>query len=239
MIIPTYNEIDNIDIAVAAVRIATPEIDVLVADDNSPDGTGVRADEIAAIDHHVKVLHREGKAGLGAAYLAAFQWAKAQGYDVVVEMDADGSHRAVDLPALLNALVEADVVLGSRWIKGGRVVNWPKHREFLSRGGNMYTKLWLGMPISDATGGFRAFRIAALDAIGLEAVQSQGYCFQVDMAWRAVQANLRVAEVPIVFVERERGESKMDQAIVQEALKRVTQWGIDKRKADLKRLLGR
>lgn len=239
MIIPTYNEIDNIDIAVAAVRIATPEIDVVVADDNSPDGTGVRADEIAAIDHHVKVLHREGKEGLGAAYLAAFQWAKAQGYDVVVEMDADGSHRAVDLPALLNALVEADVVLGSRWIKGGRVVNWPKHREFLSRGGNMYTKLWLGMPISDATGGFRAFRIAALDAIGLEAVQSQGYCFQVDMAWRAVQANLRVTEVPIVFVERERGESKMDQAIVQEALKRVTQWGIDKRKADLKRLLGR
>ena len=239
VIIPTYNEIDNIDSAVAAVRIATPEIDVLVADDNSPDGTGVRADEIAAIDHHVKVLHREGKEGLGAAYLAAFQWAKAQGYDVVVEMDADGSHRAVDLPALLNALVEADVVLGSRWIKGGRVVNWPKHRELLSRGGNMYTKLWLGMPISDATGGFRAFRIAALDAIGLEAVQSQGYCFQVDMAWRAVQANLRVTEVPIVFVERERGESKMDQAIVQEALKRITQWGIDKRKADLKRLFGR
>lgn len=239
VIIPTYNEIDNIDLAVAAVRIAAPEIDVLVADDNSPDGTGVRADEIAAIDHHVKVLHREGKEGLGAAYLAAFQWAKTHDYDVVVEMDADGSHRAVDLPALLNALVEADVVLGSRWIKGGRVVNWPKHREFLSRGGNMYTKLWLGMPISDATGGFRAFRIEALDAIGLEAVQSQGYCFQVDMAWRAVQANLRVTEVPIVFVERERGESKMDQAIVQEALKRVTQWGIDKRKADLKRLIGR
>lgn len=239
MIIPTYNEIDNIDLAVAAVRIAAPEIDVLVADDNSPDGTGVRADEIAAIDHHVKVLHREGKEGLGAAYLAAFQWAKTHDYDVVVEMDADGSHRAVDLPALLNALVEADVVLGSRWIKGGRVVNWPKHREILSRGGNLYTKLWLGMPISDATGGFRAFRIKALDAIGLEAVQSQGYCFQVDMAWRAVQANLRVTEVPIVFVERERGESKMDQAIVQEALKRVTQWGIDKRKADLKRLIGR
>lgn len=239
VIIPTYNEIENIDLAVAAVRVATPEIDILVADDNSPDGTGKRADEIAAVDHHVKVLHREGKEGLGAAYLASFQWAKQQGYDVVVEMDADGSHRAVDLPALVNALVDADVVLGSRWIKGGRVVNWPKHREFLSRGGNLYTKLWLGMPISDATGGFRAFRISALDAIGIHAVESQGYCFQVDMAWRAVQAQQRVVEVPIVFVERERGESKMDQAIVKEALKRVTQWGIGKRKADLKRLIGR
>ena len=239
VIIPTYNEIDNVDIAVAGVRIATPDIDVLVADDNSPDGTGKRADEIAAVDHHVKVLHRTGKEGLGAAYLAAFHWAQAQGYDVVVEMDADGSHRAVDLPAILTALVDADVVLGSRWIKGGRVVNWPKHRELLSRGGNLYTKLWLGMPISDATGGFRAFRMSALEAIGLDAVQSQGYCFQVDMAWRAVQAQLRVSEVPIVFVERERGESKMDQAIVKEALKRVTQWGIGKRKADLKRLVGR
>ena len=239
MIIPTYNEIDNVDIAVAGVRVAVPETDIVIADDNSPDGTGKRADEIAAIDHHVKVLHRTGKEGLGAAYLAAFHWAQAQGYDVVVEMDADGSHRAVDLPAILNALVDADVVLGSRWIKGGRVVNWPKHREMLSRGGNIYTKLWLGMPISDATGGFRAFRMSALEAIGLDAVQSQGYCFQVDMAWRAVQAELRVSEVPIVFVERERGESKMDQAIVKEALKRVTQWGIDKRKADLKRLVGR
>jgi dolichol-phosphate mannosyltransferase len=219
--------------------VVTPEVDILIADDNSPDGTGTRADEIAAIDHHVKVLHRTDKEGLGAAYLAAFHWAQAQGYDVVVEMDADGSHRAVDLPAILNALVDADVVLGSRWIKGGRVVNWPKHRELLSRGGNVYTKLWLGMPISDATGGFRAFRISALEAIGLDAVQSQGYCFQVDMAWRAVQAQLRVSEVPIVFVERERGQSKMDQAIVKEALKRVTQWGIGKRKADLKRLVGR
>lgn len=239
VIIPTYNEIDNVDIAVAGVRVTVPEIDIVIADDNSPDGTGKRADEIAAIDHHVKALHRTGKEGLGAAYLAAFHWAQAQGYDVVVEMDADGSHRAVDLPAILTALVDADVVLGSRWIKGGRVVNWPKHRELLSRGGNIYTKLWLGMPISDATGGFRAFRMSALEAIGLDAVQSQGYCFQVDMAWRAVQAELRVSEVPIVFVERERGESKMDQAIVKEALKRVTQWGIDKRKADLKRLVGR
>ena len=174
VIIPTYNEIDNVDIAVAGVRVAVPETDIVIADDNSPDGTGKRADEIAAIDHHVKVLHRTGKEGLGAAYLAAFHWAQAQGYDVVVEMDADGSHRAVDLPAILNALVDADVVLGSRWIKGGRVVNWPKHREMLSRGGNIYTKLWLGMPISDATGGFRAFRMSALEAIGLDAVQSQG-----------------------------------------------------------------
>lgn len=239
VIIPTYNEIENVDLAVAAVRIATPEIDVLVADDNSPDGTGHRADEIAAVDHHVKVLHRAAKEGLGAAYRDSFMWAQQQGYDVVVEMDADGSHRAADLPAILNALVDADVVLGSRWVKGGRVQNWPTHRKLLSRGGNVYTKLWLGMPVADATGGFRAFRMSALDAIGIHSVESQGYCFQVDMAWRAVQARLRVIEVPIVFVERERGESKMDQAIVKEALKRVTQWGMTKRKADLRRLLAR
>ena len=239
VIIPTYNEIENVDIAVTAVRRHAPTIDILIADDNSPDGTGNRADEIATQDSHVAVLHRAGKQGLGAAYIDSFQWAKERGYDVVVEMDADGSHRAQDLPSILTALVNSDVALGSRWVRGGQVVNWPLHRKILSRGGNIYTKIWLGMSVSDATGGYRAFRMSALDAIGLQAVQSQGYCFQVDMAWRAVQAGLTVVEVPITFVERERGESKMDQAIVKEALARVTVWGLNKRLTDLRSLFSR
>lgn len=239
VIIPTYNEIDNVDIAISQVRENTPDVDVLIADDNSPDGTGHKADEIAAQDPQVSVLHRAGKQGLGAAYLDSFQWAKDQGYDVVVEMDADGSHRAEDLSNILTALVDADVALGSRWVKGGKVVNWPMHRKVLSRGGNIYTKIWLGMPISDATGGYRAFRMSALDAIGVHAVASQGYCFQVDMAWRAVQAGLTVVEVPITFIERVRGESKMDQAIVKEALARVTVWGLNKRLRDLSRPFSR
>lgn len=239
VIIPTYNEKDNVEIAINEVRQHVPQVDILIADDNSPDGTGQIADGIAATDAHVKVLHRSGKQGLGAAYIHSFSWAREHSYDVVVEMDADGSHRAEDLPAILNALVDADVALGSRWVKGGKVVNWPLHREILSRGGNIYTKLWLGMPVSDATGGFRAFKMSALDAIGIHDVQSQGYCFQVDMAWRAAQAGLNIVEVPITFVERVRGESKMDQAIVQEALKRVTSWGFEKRLGDLRGLFSR
>lgn len=239
VIIPTYNEKDNVVIAVEQVREHAPTVDILVADDNSPDGTGKLADDIAANDSQVFVLHRDGKQGLGAAYIHSFSWAKEHGYNIVVEMDADGSHRAQDLPHVLTALVGADVSLGSRWVRGGKVVNWPMHRELLSRGGNIYTRLWLGMPVSDATGGFRAFRMSALDAIGIDNVQSQGYCFQVDMAWRAVQSGLKVVEVPITFIERVRGESKMDQAIVREALKLVTVWGLKKRKNDLRRLFRR
>lgn len=234
VVVPTYNELQNLPIVTQGIRTHAPTVDILIADDGSPDGTGALADEFAGADSKIHVLHRTEKAGLGAAYLAAFEWAKSQGYNVVVEMDADGSHRPVDLPLLLNALVDADVVLGSRWVKGGRVVNWPKSREALSRGGNLYTKLWLGMPVGDATGGFRAYRMTALQKMDLTSVQSQGYCFQVDMAWRAVRAGLRVSEVPITFVERELGESKMDGAIVQEALKRVTAWGWQKRTQDVK-----
>ncbi len=236
VIIPTYNEIDNVRIAVAGVREHAPQADILIADDNSPDGTGNVADELAREDTRVHVLHRAGKEGLGAAYLAGFTWAQENGFDVVVEMDADGSHRAQDLPSILNALTSADVALGSRWVKGGSVVNWPLHRKLLSQGGNIYTRLWLGMPISDATGGFRAFRMTSLKRMNLSQVASQGYCFQVDLAYRAVTAGLKVVEVPIVFLERERGQSKMDQAIVTEALKRVTYWGIAKRTHDVKRL---
>jgi dolichol-phosphate mannosyltransferase len=238
VIVPTYNERESLPVIVSGIRQAEPEINILIADDNSPDGTGEVADGLSSSDISVHVLHRSAKAGLGAAYLDAFGWAKSKGYDVVVEMDADGSHRPQDLSKILDALTNNDVVLGSRWIKDGRVVNWAKSREVLSRGGNLYTRMWLGIPIHDATGGFRAYRMSALDAMNINQVESQGYCFQVDMAWRAVKANLRVAEVPITFVERELGESKMDGSIVKEALWRVTQWGIEKRLTDIKNLFG-
>lgn len=235
VVIPTYNERENLPLIVAGIRTAAPEVHILVADDNSPDGTGEVADDLAASDQAVQVLHRANKSGLGAAYLEAFQWAKDHDYDVVVEMDADGSHSPTDLVKILAALTNSDVVLGSRWVKGGRVINWPKSRELLSRGGNIYTRLWLGIPLRDATGGFRAYRMSALAKLELSKVASQGYCFQVDMAWRVVRSGLRVTEVPITFREREIGESKMNQAIVKEALWRVTQWGLAKRRADLKR----
>ena len=239
VIVPTYNERESLPVIVSGIRQAEPEIHVLIADDNSPDGTGEVADSLSSNDSSIQVLHRSAKAGLGAAYLDAFGWARSRDFDVVVEMDADGSHRPVDLTKILDALTNNDVVLGSRWIKDGKVVNWAKSREVLSRGGNLYTRMWLGIPIHDATGGFRAYRMAALAQMNIDGVESQGYCFQVDMAWRAVKANLRIAEVPITFVERELGESKMDGSIVKEALWRVTQWGIEKRYSDLKRVFGR
>lgn len=229
VVVPTYNEKDNLPKIISGIRHTLPQVDILIADDNSPDGTGQLADEIAANDLMIKVLHRSEKAGLGAAYLDAFNWAKENKYDVVVEMDADGSHRPEDLKKILEALNNADVVLGSRWVSGGQVVNWPLHRELLSRGGNLYTRLWLGIPIKDATGGFRAYKMAALNQLDLSAIQSQGYCFQVDMAWRATKAGLIIKEVPITFVEREIGESKMSGNIVKEALTKVTIWGLQKR----------
>jgi dolichol-phosphate mannosyltransferase len=235
VIVPTYNELENIRIITSGIRTIVPGADILIADDNSPDGTGEVADDLAATDQQIKVLHRTNKAGLGAAYLDAFSWAKKNGYDVVVEMDADGSHRPVDLVKILEQLNNADVVLGSRWVAEGKVVNWPLQRKILSQGGNIYTRLMLGIPVKDATGGFRAYRMTALDQIDLSKVQSQGYCFQVDMAWRAVQAGLTVVEVPITFIEREIGESKMSGSIVKEALWRVTQWGFQKRFKLLKR----
>ncbi|MEW2083416.1 polyprenol monophosphomannose synthase [Streptomyces sp. NPDC005283] len=236
VIIPTYNEAENIKPIVARVRAAVPEADILVADDNSPDGTGKFADELAAQDDKVQVLHRKGKEGLGAAYLAGFAWGIEHGYGVLVEMDADGSHQPEELPRLLTALKGADLVLGSRWVPGGRVVNWPKHRQFISRGGSTYSRLLLGLPLRDITGGFRAFRKETLEGLGLADVASQGYCFQVDLARRAVAAGYHVVEVPITFVEREIGDSKMSRDILVEALWRVTAWGVGDR---AKRLLGR
>ncbi|WP_019885715.1 glycosyltransferase [Streptomyces purpureus] len=236
VIIPTYNEAENIESIISRVRASVPEAHVLVADDNSPDGTGKIADELAGADDHVHVLHRKGKEGLGAAYLAGFRWGIDRGYGVLVEMDADGSHRPEELPRLLDALPGADLVLGSRWVPGGSVVNWPKSREFLSRGGSLYSRLMLGVPIRDVTGGFRAFRRETLEGLGMDEIASQGYCFQVDLAWRTVKAGFRVVEVPITFVERERGDSKMSRAIVAEALWRVTAWGVGSR---VKALAGR
>lgn len=229
VIIPTYNERENVELIVGRVRAALPEVHVLIADDNSPDGTGEIADRLAAADDQVHVMHRRGKEGLGAAYLAGFQRALDHGYDVIVEMDADGSHKPEQLHLLLAALRDADLVLGSRWVPGGEVVNWPKSREVLSRGGNLYTRRALQIPLRDATGGYRAFRASTLRGIDLDSVGSAGYIFQVDMANRVLQAGLRVVEVPITFEEREHGTSKMDNRIVREALWRVTVWGMHQR----------
>jgi dolichol-phosphate mannosyltransferase len=235
VIIPTYNEAENLEIIAGRLHAAIPTAHLLVVDDNSPDGTGKIADELAAANDWAHVLHRTGKNGLGAAYVAGFGWAREQGYDVVVEMDADGSHAPEQLPRLLAGLENADLVLGSRWVDGGTVVNWPKTREVLSRGGNLYTRLALGLPLKDATGGYRAYRRVVLDEVLKTAVASQGYCFQVDLAWQVWRAGHRVVEVPITFVERERGESKMSQAIVAEALWRVTVWGFQSRRSRRKR----
>ncbi len=236
VIIPTYNEAENLELIVDRVRGSVPQVDVLVVDDGSPDGTGAIADKIVEHDSSVHVLHRTEKAGLGAAYLAGFAWGMAAGYDVLVEMDADGSHLPEQLPRLLDALPGADLVLGARWVPGGRVVNWPRRREWLSRGGNVYVRLALGLGLHDATGGFRAFRRTTLEGIDLPTVTSQGYCFQVDLARRSVQGGFEVVEVPITFVERVYGESKMTGDIVREALLKVTRWGIRYRLDQARRL---
>lgn len=229
VVIPTYNEVENLEWIVQRLRVAVPAADVLVVDDRSPDGTGEVADRLAAQDSQISVLHRNEKAGLGAAYLHGFRLATARGYDVIGEMDADGSHQPEQLHRLLEALANADLVLGSRWVPGGSVTNWPWSRQALSRGGNLYTRLLLGIPVADATGGFRVFRRTALEAVDLGAVESVGYCFQADLAWRAVTAGLRVREVPIEFVERVRGESKMSPRVAVESLKLITLWGLRER----------
>jgi len=239
VIVPTYNEAENVEPIVGRIRAAVPEAHVLVADDNSPDGTGELADKLAARDDQVHVLHRKGKEGLGAAYIAGFHWGLGNGYGVLVEHDADGSHQPEQLHRLLEALRDADLVLGSRYVKGGEVRNWPKSREILSRGGNIYTRLALGIQLQDATGGYRAFRRETLEGIGLDQVASAGYCFQVDLAWRAIKSGFRVVEVPITFVERELGQSKMSQAIVIEAMARFGRWGLGYRAKQVRSLFSK
>jgi dolichol-phosphate mannosyltransferase len=238
VVIPTYNERDNIEPLLTRLHTAVPDADALVVDDGSPDGTGELADKLAADDPRVRVLHRTAKAGLGSAYLAGFATALRGEYRVIVEMDADGSHAPEDLPALLAALDTgegADVVLGSRYVRGGEVVNWPAYRNWISRSGNLYSRLALGVSVRDITGGYRVFRREVLESLTLDEVESQGYCFQIDLAWRALQAGFRVVEVPITFTERERGASKMSNAIVAEALWKVTQWGVQRRWIQLRR----
>jgi dolichol-phosphate mannosyltransferase len=229
VVVPTYNERDNLESILGRLRAAVPDAHVLVVDDSSPDGTGKLAEEIAAAEECVQVLHRAEKNGLGQAYIAGFRWALGAGYGIVVEMDADGSHAPEELPRLLGALQHADLVLGSRWVRGGRVVNWPVRRLVLSRGANLYTRVMLRMPVRDATGGYRAYRADVLRTLSLDEVSSQGYCFQVDLVRRIWQAGFRVVEVPITFADRERGQSKMSGSIVREALWRVTLWGLSSR----------
>jgi len=228
VVVPTYDEAESIRSIIARVRAAVPEAHVLIVDDASPDGTGDIADELAADDSAIRVLHRPGREGLGTAYLAGFAVAAQEQFDAVVEIDADGSHDPAELPAMLALLDNdgVDLVIGSRWVPGGSVVHWPWLRRAISRAGNRYARWMLRSRIRDLTAGFRAFRVSALDDLDRAAVSSQGYCFQVELAWRVERAGGGVVEHPIIFVERAEGRSKMHSGIVAEALVRVTGWGI-------------
>ncbi|BBX16222.1 dolichol-phosphate mannosyltransferase [Mycolicibacterium duvalii] len=228
VIIPTYNERDNLVTIVSRVHAAAPEVHVLVVDDGSPDGTGQLADELALADpDRVHVMHRTSKDGLGAAYLAGFAWGLNRQYTVLVEMDADGSHAPEQLHRLLDEIDKgADVVIGSRYVPGGEVRNWPRRRLILSRTANGYSRILLGVDVHDITAGYRAYRREVLEKIDLSAVDSKGYGFQVDLTWRSINAGFTVVEVPITFTEREHGESKMDGSTIREAILKVAQWGM-------------
>ncbi|MCB0910569.1 MAG: polyprenol monophosphomannose synthase [Propionibacteriaceae bacterium] len=239
VIIPTYNESENLGPITARIRAAVPEAHILVADDNSPDGTGAIADGLAAADDHLHVLHRKGKEGLGAAYIAGFHWGLAEGYQVLVEHDADGSHQPEYLPAILERLRTADAVKGSRYVRGGSTKGWPLHRELLSRGGNLWTQLMLGLPVKDATGGLVAWRATTLEGMGLDGIEAAGYGFQVEMVRRAIRSGFTIAEVPIEFVERELGDSKMSGRIVAEAMLLTTRWGLAYRAGQVRGLFAR
>lgn len=240
VLLPTYNEIENLTRVLQRIRVALPAADVLVLDDSSPDGTGELADELAAADDRIHVLHRAGKEGLGAAYLAGFGWGLERDYDLLVEIDADGSHPPEILPQMVGeAAAGADLVIGSRYVPGGSVVNWPAHRQLLSRAGNQYVRLLLGMPVRDATAGYRVYRADALRRLALEQVESQGYCFQTDLTWRASRGGMRIVEVPITFTEREFGASKMSSDVVRESMRSITGWGLRHRADQLRGLLRR
>jgi dolichol-phosphate mannosyltransferase len=228
---PTYNEAQNLERVVAHLLTTVAGVDVLVVDDASPDGTGEIADRLAATDSRVHALHRDRKDGLGRAYVAGFGWAADAGYDIVVEMDADGSHPAESLPEMLDALTSEPrpgLVIGSRWIRGGAVLNWPRSRLLLSRTANAYARIALGIPVHDITAGYRAYPREIAEALS-DGVHSHGYSFQVEMALRVFNAGYAIVEVPIVFREREAGASKMSGAIVMEAMAGVTRWGLRQR----------
>lgn len=231
VLVPTYQELHTLPSIIHRIFETIPNIDVLVIDDNSPDGTGKLADELSQKYSNLKVLHRSQKNGLGSAYVDGFK-ASLDDYEVLVEMDADGSHDPQDLKRILEEIPNYDCVLGSRWVPGGKVVNWPLSRQILSRGGNLYARKMLGFDIGDSTGGFRAYKTSALRNIDLNLIDSQGYCFQVDMVRRLVSQGLKIKEVPITFTERTIGTSKMSRNIVLEAFVKIGIWGI-------KRILGR
>ncbi|GAB3943656.1 polyprenol monophosphomannose synthase [Corynebacterium tapiri] len=236
VIIPTYNEIENLPRISKRVLEATA-VDLLIVDDSSPDGTGEAADKLAAENERVHVLHRTEKTGLLGAYLAGFRWGLEREYDVLVEMDADGSHAPEQLHRLLDQIDEgADMVIGSRYVDGGEVVNWPTQRFVLSKGGNLYISAALGAGLSDMTAGYRAMRREVLETIGLDELSNAGYIFQVDMAFRAVQNGFDVREVPITFTEREYGESKLDGSFVKDSLLEVTKWGVSHRTEQVRNL---
>ena len=231
VLVPTYQELHTLPSIIHRIFENIPNIDVLVIDDNSPDGTGKLADELSQKYSNLKVLHRSQKNGLGSAYVDGFK-ASLDDYEVLVEMDADGSHDPQDLKRILEEIPKYDCVLGSRWVPGGKVVNWPLSRQILSRGGNLYARKMLGFEIGDSTGGFRAYKTSALRNIDLNLIDSQGYCFQVDMVRRLVSQGLKMKEVPITFTERTIGTSKMSRNIVLEAFVKIGIWGF-------KRILGR
>lgn len=230
VIIPTYNEVDSLPGTLVALLAAAPNVDILIVDDASPDGTGVLADRLAASGDRVAVLHRTAKDGLGRAYLAGFRWGLDRGYQVLVEMDADGSHPAANLPRMLAILAadsRAGLVIGSRWVAGGRVVDWPAHRRWLSKTANAYARVLLAIPVRDVTAGYRAYQATALAPIvSAGDVDSRGYCFQIDMTIRTHDAGWQIRETPIVFRDRQAGVSKMSTSIVIEAMGRVTWWGL-------------
>ena len=226
VIMPTFNEAGNIERATSELIAHNPDVDLLIVDDNSPDGTGEIADRLALNSKKISVLHRKGKEGLGAAYIAGFKYAIEAGYDFIVEMDADGSHRSQDLPKLLEVCENNDLVIGSRYVRGGKTMNWPLHRQWLSRGGNLYAKLMLGSKLNDMTAGFRVFRVSFLESMDLDSINARGYSFQIEMAYRTIRSGAKAVEVPIVFIEREIGESKMSTSIVLEALLLMTKFGL-------------
>lgn len=217
IIIPTYNELENLRPLLTEIFSYVPETHVLIVDDNSPDGTGKLADEIQNENPQVQVLHRSGKLGLGTAYIAGFKYAVEHEYDAAFEMDADFSHNPRYLPAFLTAIEHADLVIGSRYIPGGDTPNWSLVRRFISSGGNIFARFMLRIPVQDCTAGFRCYRTTVLRSIDLDSIQSQGYAFQVELAYRVMLQNFKIVETPIIFVDRRVGKSKMSRKIVIEA----------------------
>jgi dolichol-phosphate mannosyltransferase len=229
-VLPTYNEAGTIVEVVERSLASTPDVDLLVVDDNSPDGTGEIADRIAAGEPRLRVMHRPAKGGLGPAYIAGFRHALERDYDAMIEMDSDLSHDPADLSRLLAAAEHADLVIGSRYVQGGATKNWSANRRRLSRAGTAYARMLLRIPLSDATSGFRCYRRAVLETIDLDVIRTEGYAFQIEMAWRTWILGFVTVEIPIVFTERREGASKMSRGIVREALTKVFGWGLARRR---------